>query len=70
MNTDGSVTEAPKDLKQIDDASSDGEDGILDQVKERRSRRECPVPKPGGVVGEILGFRSERDNDASGSRPP
>ncbi|KAL8399977.1 hypothetical protein RB594_000400 [Gaeumannomyces avenae] len=21
------------------------------------TRRECPVPKPGGVVGELLGFR-------------
>jgi cytochrome c oxidase assembly factor 2 len=23
------------------------------------AKRECPVPKPGGLVGEILGFRSE-----------
>ena len=23
------------------------------------SRRECPVPKPGGVVGELLGFKRD-----------
>lgn len=23
----------------------------------RRGKRECPVPKPGGIVGELLGFR-------------
>ncbi|EPE10623.1 alpha- -mannosyltransferase [Ophiostoma piceae UAMH 11346] len=24
----------------------------------RRATRECPVPKPGGIVGELLGFKS------------
>ncbi|KUJ16205.1 uncharacterized protein LY89DRAFT_545105, partial [Mollisia scopiformis] len=24
----------------------------------RKSKRECPVPKPGGIVGKILGFKS------------
>jgi cytochrome c oxidase assembly factor 2 len=33
----------------------DGED--LDGGK-RGMKRECPVPKPGGIVGEILGFKS------------
>jgi len=23
----------------------------------KRSQRECPIPKPGGLVGEILGFK-------------
>ncbi|KAL1901877.1 hypothetical protein Sste5346_001582 [Sporothrix stenoceras] len=26
----------------------------------RRPNRECPVPKPGGIVGELLGFKSEQ----------
>ncbi|CAK7271942.1 hypothetical protein SEPCBS57363_004880 [Sporothrix epigloea] len=32
----------------------------------RRSMRECPVPKPGGIVGELLGFKSSNQ----GSEPP
>lgn len=27
-----------------------------------RSRRECPVPKPGGLIGEILGFRQRQQD--------
>ncbi|KAF6813705.1 hypothetical protein CMUS01_07441 [Colletotrichum musicola] len=46
--------------------SPEARDGIVsfDQVadeetlraKEERLRRECPVPKPGGMLGEWLGF--------------
>lgn len=41
---------------------SDSEGGIteelLDQayVSEHKKRRECPVPKPGGIVGQVMGF--------------
>jgi cytochrome c oxidase assembly factor 2 len=32
--------------------------GMYDLVREGEGRRrECPVPKPGGLVGEILGLR-------------
>lgn len=24
-----------------------------------RPKRECPVPKPGGIVGQIMGFKNE-----------
>jgi cytochrome c oxidase assembly factor 2 len=34
----------------------------------RISKRECPVPKPGGIVGEILGFKSS--SGEKGSKPP
>ena len=27
------------------------------------TKRECPVPKPGGVVGELLGFKKVRAAD-------
>ena len=33
---------------------------------DRTRRRECPVPKPGGLVGQILGLRKDGD----GSTPP
>lgn len=32
-----------------------------------RKAHECPVPKPGGVIGEVLGFRRE-DRDAAPGR--
>jgi cytochrome c oxidase assembly factor 2 len=27
--------------------------------EEERPKRECPMPKPGGILGQIIGFRSE-----------
>ena len=33
----------------------------------RRSTRECPVPKPGGIVGELLGFKSSSSSSSSNS---
>jgi len=33
----------------------------------RRSQRECPIPKPGGLVGEILGFRKVTVGEESSS---
>ncbi|KAI9713203.1 MAG: hypothetical protein M1820_001188 [Bogoriella megaspora] len=27
------------------------------------SKRECPVPKPGGLIGEIMGFRKKAENE-------
>ncbi len=43
-----------------------------DELEDRgvaRSKRECPVPKPGGLVGEILGFNGS-SSGGKGSRPP
>ncbi|OLN97453.1 hypothetical protein CCHL11_01185 [Colletotrichum chlorophyti] len=38
------------------------------QAKEERLRRECPVPKPGGILGEWLGFHGPtKEIDASRS---
>ncbi|KAF4126844.1 cytochrome c oxidase assembly factor 2 [Geosmithia morbida] len=39
-----------------------GEDGS--QIA-RASRRGCPVPKPGGILGEWLGFHSDDGDDKS-----
>lgn len=30
-----------------------------------RSKRECPVPKPGGKVGELLGFKQTSKSQAT-----
>ncbi|KAI5463193.1 hypothetical protein BGZ63DRAFT_380797 [Mariannaea sp. PMI_226] len=53
------------------DTSPDVKDGIVqfsdptpdeaEQAKLRASRRECPVPKPGGMLGEWLGFHKPED---------
>ena len=32
---------------------------------DRTRRRECPVPKPGGLVGQILGIRKDEDGSIS-----
>ncbi|KAI0098521.1 hypothetical protein GGR51DRAFT_538032 [Nemania sp. FL0031] len=34
-----------------------------------RSKRECPVPKPGGVIGELIGFKKEERRSTSGPGP-
>jgi cytochrome c oxidase assembly factor 2 len=45
------------------------EDGGMEGKGEKRVvKRECPVPKPGGIVGEILGFKSS--SGEKGSKPP
>ncbi|KAM3080655.1 hypothetical protein ACMFMG_005590 [Clarireedia jacksonii] len=46
--------------------------GIEEGERTRLQKRECPVPKPGGIVGEILGFKasSSGDGDGKGSKPP
>lgn len=33
--------------------------------EDQRGRRECPVPKPGGLLGEWLGFHKSSGSDAS-----
>ena len=33
-------------------------------------KRECPVPKPGGLVGEILGFKPPSTSEDGKGSPP
>jgi len=33
-----------------------------------KTKRECPVPKPGGVVGELLGFNKKAKGDEENRR--
>ncbi|KAK0119811.1 hypothetical protein ONS95_011243 [Cadophora gregata] len=57
-------TSAVKGVSAADESSDDIEDVGL-----RKQKRECPVPKPGGLVGGILGFGGS-SSDGKGSKPP
>jgi cytochrome c oxidase assembly factor 2 len=55
-NTEGLVKGSSPGANQLDtNLLGDGE-VTEEQTSDRRSRRECPIPKPGGRVGELLGF--------------
>jgi cytochrome c oxidase assembly factor 2 len=45
------------------------DDRVKSAIKDSHMKRECPIPKPGGIVGEILGFRPS-NSDGKGSKPP
>jgi cytochrome c oxidase assembly factor 2 len=64
---EGEGTGQLKDSAVPENSGDDSE--TLDSRETRRSKRECPVPKPGGLVGEILGFKGS-SSDGKGSRPP
>lgn len=40
------------------------QEDLVDQ-EGNRSKRECPVPKPGGKVGELLGFKQSSKSQAT-----
>jgi cytochrome c oxidase assembly factor 2 len=58
--------EASTEGSSIEESSD--EEGPLDSIG-RSKRGECPIPKPGGIVGEILGFR-ESSSGGKGAKPP
>ncbi|EKD18339.1 hypothetical protein MBM_03332 [Drepanopeziza brunnea f. sp. 'multigermtubi' MB_m1] len=53
-----------KDGSATEESSDDAEDAGA-----KRGKRECPVPKPGGLVGAILGFGSS-SSDEKRTKPP
>lgn len=57
------VTETPEG-NIVDFGSSSEDDGF----RVARAKRECPVPKPGGAVGELLGFKKTTES-SSGPSP-
>jgi cytochrome c oxidase assembly factor 2 len=59
VNADGLVKGGSQGANQHDTNSLDGGQITEEQISEKRSRRECPIPKPGGKVGELLGFKKE-----------
>ncbi|KAI5917774.1 hypothetical protein F4810DRAFT_694923 [Camillea tinctor] len=51
--------------------SSSEEEGDAGRGSEatRERRKECPVPKPGGVIGELMGFKkADREAEGQGVR--
>ncbi|KAM0722845.1 hypothetical protein Q7P37_001043 [Cladosporium fusiforme] len=67
---DGQPMKRRKRRKQpTDDASSEGEgaDSMVEDaiMAENRRKRECPVPKPGGLVGQVMGFKEHEKHKPS-----
>lgn len=50
------VSQEPEVKDGIMQFNNVSQDDLVDQDS-RNGRRECPVPKPGGKVGELLGFK-------------
>ncbi|CAN8102706.1 unnamed protein product [Discula destructiva] len=38
------------------------EDDLVER-ESRKAKRECPIPKPGGRAGELLGFKTTSNDD-------
>jgi hypothetical protein len=66
----GSRGESLNGTKEPEDKLVDDGDSLKDGVGETRLRRECPVPKPSGILGEILGFKSGSRRDSKGPNQP
>ncbi|KAJ2907387.1 alpha-1,3-mannosyltransferase (Alg3) [Zalerion maritima] len=45
-----------------DDLLPSGDGGV--------GKRECPIPKPGGIIGDILGFRKNKEKGPTSSPQP
>ncbi|KAF2240098.1 hypothetical protein EV356DRAFT_10522 [Viridothelium virens] len=58
-------THGPRAAGESGDGDQDGD--TLSTVEMAR-RRECPVPKPGGLIGEIMGFRKKPENELPPTR--
>ena len=68
---DGEQAAVLKDNAVVEESGDEVEDADESQISARKLKRECPVPKPGGLVGEILGFKSNiSSSDGKGSKPP
>jgi cytochrome c oxidase assembly factor 2 len=57
-------TEEEQAKETLGESSEEDNEGL------RRQKRECPVPKPGGIVGDILGFTGLSSTEGKGSKPP
>lgn len=67
VNMEDLAKEDSNEVNQLDAASRDGAYGMEEQTSGKRSRRECPIPKPSGRVGELLGFKNERGAGGDGT---
>jgi cytochrome c oxidase assembly factor 2 len=53
---------------RVDGIGNENAEGLT-RVKAASKRRECPVPKPGGMLGEWLGFNGTRETGEGKTRP-
>ncbi|KAI1265844.1 hypothetical protein F5Y18DRAFT_29775 [Xylariaceae sp. FL1019] len=53
------ATEVTDGIAQFSGVNTDADEETLNTTAPR-GKRECPVPKPKGVIGELMGFKSER----------
>lgn len=59
MYADGELPSTTEDGKRRRRRLKSKDDiGIVDETK-KHSARECPIPKPSGLVGQILGFKAQ-----------
>ena len=65
QSTDESKGDAEKQRKALSKPISEKE-----MAEMRRKAHECPVPKPPGIVGRILGFKEAANQDQSKSTTP
>ncbi|MCJ1455907.1 hypothetical protein MMC28_006264 [Mycoblastus sanguinarius] len=56
------LTESPTDASSDEDSSS-VQISEEEKIMMRRKSHECPVPKPRGLVGEVLGFKKKIEDD-------
>ncbi|TVY26602.1 hypothetical protein LHYA1_G004504, partial [Lachnellula hyalina] len=54
---EGEAGEGGENKGVVDERESAEEEDARRGQRDSKSKRECPVPKPGGVVGTLLGFR-------------
>lgn len=67
VGNDGEQSESSHEFRN---AKDDRDENGLTLSRAPISKRECPVPKPGGLVGEILGFKPRSTNEDGKGRPP
>lgn len=48
-----------KDVEAVNEDTPEIEASEDGSMLGSKPKRECPVPKPGGIVGQIMGFKSE-----------
>jgi len=56
---DGEVPEELRRRRRKPIQDDTGVDGSSEDTMAEGRRRECPVPKPGGLVGQVLGLQRE-----------
>jgi cytochrome c oxidase assembly factor 2 len=64
---DGEQTESTSGTRELDHGS---DESVVILSARLMPKRECPVPKPGGLVGEILGFKPPSSDEDGKGRPP